>query len=185
MHKIQLSNRMKVLVLTVMAVLGAPAPISAATVLFSFSYSMPGIGSAPLNVSASGILTAIQTDADTYVISGISGTRNGETILSLLSPGGFGDNDNILFGANPHLTANGLTYTVSGAGNDGHGNVNVFALSAGYTELSNDVGNTSTFNLAPFTAAGPSEIPEPASVTLVGAGIPVGLFLLSRRPRAK
>jgi len=57
--------------------------ISTATpspVFFSFSYSMPGFGITPLDVSASGILTAFQTDANTYLASNISGTRNGEKI---------------------------------------------------------------------------------------------------------
>jgi hypothetical protein len=142
---------------------------------------MPGFSITPLNVSASGILTAFQTDVDTYIVSDISGTRNGEKILSLLAPGGFGGNDNVLFGANPHLTGNGLSYSVNGVGNDGSGNVNVFALGAGYAELSNGVGTTPTFVLSQITP--PSDIPEPASITLVCSGISIVLFLLRRRLR--
>jgi hypothetical protein len=203
-----LSDGVNVLTLAVVAVLGATTPahagkifpfdyslksnggtalvVSASAfspipVFFSFSYSMPGFGATPMNVSASGILTAFQTDVDTYMVSEISGTRNGEDILGIVPPGGFGLNDNVLFGANPHLTGNGLTYTVKGAGNDGSGNVNVFALGVEYTELSPDVGLTETFNLSQITP--PSDVPEPASFTLVCCSIPVVFFLLRRRSR--
>jgi len=206
----QLSERISALTLAVAAMLGATTPahagqifafdyslksnggtamvvsasvFSSTPVFFSFSYSMPGFGRTPLDVSASGILTAFQTDVDTYMVTDISGTRNGENILGIVAPGGFGLNDNVLFGTNPHLTGNGLTYTVNGVGNDGDGNVNVFALGLEYAELSADVGITETFNLTQITP--PSDIPEPASVTLVCSGIPIVLFLLRRRSRAK
>jgi len=204
----QLSDGTGVLTLAVAAVLGATTPacagqifpfdyslksnggtkkvvsasaLSSIPVFFSFSYAMPGFGDTPLNVLASGILTAFQTDVDTYVVSEISGTRNGEDILGVVPPGGFGLNDNVLFGTNPHLTGNGLTYTVNGVGNDGSGNVNVFALGMEYTELSPDVGITETFNLSQITP--PADIPEPASFTLVCCGIPAVFFLLRRRSR--
>ena len=104
------------------------------------------------------------------------------SILSLLSPGTFGGNDNLLFTAGDHLSTNGLSYTVNGAGDDGTGNVNVFSVGAGlYTENSQDVGFGPDFNLSIQTP----QIPEPASVTLLCTGIPVALFLLRRRSRAK
>jgi|SRR6185369_7731975 hypothetical protein len=205
----QLSEGISVLTLAVAAVLGSTTPahagqistfdyslkgkggtpfvppaagVSSSTpVFFSFSYSMPGFGATPLNVSASGILTAFQIDVGTYMVSEISGARNGENILGIVPPGGFGLNDNVLFGTNPHLTGNGLTYTVNGVGNDGNGNVNVFALGLQYTELSPDVGITETFNLSQI--APPSDIPEPASFTLVCCGFAVVFFLLRRRSR--
>jgi len=104
----QLSAGTNVLTLAVVAMLGAATPayagktfpfdyslksnggtemvvsassFSSAPVFFSFSYSMPGFGDMPLDVSSSGILTAFQTDVDTYMVSDISGTQNGENIL--------------------------------------------------------------------------------------------------------
>src|ERR1039458_1086315 len=71
---------------------GPTFSISAATpspVYFAFNYSIPGAGLTPMNVSASGILTAFNTDANSYLVSGISGSWNGASILSLLSPGTF------------------------------------------------------------------------------------------------
>ncbi len=151
----------------------APSPV-----FFNFSYSIPSTDLRPVAVSASGILTAFQFAANSYLATNISGTRNGVNILSLLSPGAFGGNDNILFGTAPHLTANGLSYVVNGAGNDGS-DVNVFYVGS-YTENSLDVGFTPDFNLSQVQA----QTPEPASMTLLCTGIPVVLFLVRRRSRA-
>lgn len=160
--------------------------ISAVTpspVYFAFNYLIPGAGATPMNVSASGILTAFNTDANSYLVSGISGSWNGASILSLLSPGTFGGNDNLLFGANPHLTGNGLSFAVNGVGDDGTGNVNVYysGTEASYTESSENVGFTQDFNLSQTL----SQTPEPASVTLMFTGISCVLFLVWRRSRAQ
>ena len=165
---------------------GPTFSISAATpspVYFAFNYSIPGAGATPMNVSASGILTAFNTDANSYLVSGISGSWNGASILSLLSPGTFGGNDNLLFGADPHLTGNGLSFAVNGVGDDGTGNVNVWydSSTGAYTESSANVDFTQNFNLSQTL----SQTPEPASVTLMFTGIPVVLFLARRRSRAQ
>jgi hypothetical protein len=153
-------------------------PVTPTPVFFNFSYSLPGFGTAPMPVSASGILTAFQTDANTYLASAISGNWNGLSILNLLPPGGFGGNDNLIFPVGNHVSTNGLSYAVNGAG-DEFGNVNVFLVGAGfYTELSADVGVGQDFNLAQQT-------PEPASITLMYTGIPVALFLVRRRRAQK
>ena len=157
--------------------IATPSPV-----YFDFSYSIPGTGLTPMDVSASGILTAFGIDANSYLVSDISGSWNGVNILSLLSPGTFG-NDNLLFGAAPHLTAYGLGYAVNGVGDDGSGNVNVYydASQGGYTEPSNNVGEGPNFNISQTD----TETPEPASVTLLCAGIPFVLFLVRRRSRAQ
>jgi hypothetical protein len=164
---------------------GPTFSISAATpspVYFAFNYSIPGAGATPMNVSASGILTAFNTDANSYLVSGISGSWNGASILSLLSPGIYGGNDNLLFAANPHLTGNGLSFAVNGVGDDGTGNVNVYYSGTGaYTESSDNVDFTQNFNLSQTL----SQTPEPASVTLMFTGIPFVLFLVWRRSRAQ
>jgi hypothetical protein len=150
-------------------------------VFFNFSYSLPGfdLSPTPMPVSASGTLTAFQIAADTYLASAISGRWNGVSILSLLSPGTFGGNDNLLFTTGDHLSTNGLSYTVNGAGDDGTGNVNVFSVGGGlYTENSPDVGFGPDFNLS-------IQVPEPASAALLCTAIPVALFVLRRRSMAK
>lgn len=143
---------------------------------FDFSYSIPGA----MDVSASGMLAAFNVYSDNYFVSDISGIWNGIPILGLLPPGTYGGNDNVLFGASPHLTINGLSFAVSGGvgGDDGSGNVNVayYSYWEGYSELSDAVGVTPNFDL--------SQTPEPASVTLLCTGIPFVLFLVRRRSRA-
>ena len=154
-------------------------PATPTPVFFNFSYSLPGFGLTPMPVSAGGLLTAFQTDANTYLASAISGVWNGVSILSLLSPGTFGGNDNLLFATAPHLSTNGLSYAVNGVGDDGAGNVNVFFVGGDlYTENSGDVGFGPDFNLSLQT-------PEPASVIMLCTGIPVLLFLVRRRSRAR
>jgi hypothetical protein len=123
---------------------GGPAfsisPAIPSPVYFTFNYSIAGAGSTPMDVWASGLLTTFNTDASSYQVNDISGTWNGAAILSLLTPGTFGGNDNVLFGAGPHLTSNGLSFAVNGVGDDGLGNVNVFYVGGyNYTEYSNNV----------------------------------------------
>jgi hypothetical protein len=154
-----------------------PFPVS-----FNFSYSIPSTATAPLAVSANGILTAFNFAANSYLVRDISGSWNGATILGLLSPGAFGGNDNLLFSGGPHLTGNGLGFTVNGVGDDGGGNVNVFYLGS-YTENSTSIGNTSTFNLS--QTAPVSMTPEPAAVVLLGPGIAFVLYQVRRRPKAQ
>jgi hypothetical protein len=157
-------------------------PATPTPVFFNFSYSLPGVGATPMPVSAGGTLTTVQTDANTYLVGAITGNWNGVSILNLLSPGGFGGNDNLIFPVGNHVTGNGLSCAVSGVGDDGAGNVNVFLVGAGsYREFSPDVGVGQDFNLSPV----PNQIPEPASVTLMYTGIPVLLFLVRRRSRAQ
>jgi hypothetical protein len=154
-------------------------PATPTPVFFNFSYSLPGFGATPMPVSASGILSAFQTDANTYLVSAISGNWNGVSILNLLSPGTFGGNDNLIFPAGNHLSTNGLSYAVNGVGDDGLGNVNVFFVGQGlYTENSFDVGFGPDFNLS-------QQVPEPASLTLLCTGIPILLFLVRRRSRTR
>jgi hypothetical protein len=152
------------------------SPATPNTVHFAFSYSMDGQGSTPMAVSAQGNLTTLQLDPNSYLVTGISGSWNGGAISSLLAPGAFAGNDNLVFGADPHVTSNGLSFAVSGVGDDGSGNVNVFDVGS-YTEFSDNVGFSPDFNL--------TELPEPASFTLLCIGVPFGLALARRRSRAK
>ena len=152
------------------------SPATPSPVYFNFSYSILGQGPTPMDVSANGIFTAFNTDANRYLVSDISGFWNGVSILGLLSPGTFGGNDNLLFGADPFLTSNGISFAVNGLGDDGLGNVNLFDA-GGYTEFSDNVGFTDTINV--------SQAPEPASITLLCTAIPFVLFLVWRRSRTQ
>jgi hypothetical protein len=137
------------------------------TTVFNFSYYFPGEGSTPMDVSATGRLTTTQTGPGTYLVTDISGTWNGLSILGLAPVDTYGSNDNLLslFPASPYLSDNGITFTVPAPGDDGNGNVNVFynAERGSYTEFSDNVayGN--------FVLAAPA--PEPDSRLLLGAGL--------------
>jgi hypothetical protein len=137
------------------------------TTFFNFSYYFPGEGSTPMDVSAAGTLTTIQTGPGTYSVTDISGTWNGLAILGLAPVNTYGSNDNLLFTASPYLSDNGITFTVPSPGDDGNGNVNVFynPERGSYTEFSDNVayGN--------FDFSASASAPEPDSRLLLGFGV--------------
>ncbi|MCF2146200.1 hypothetical protein IQ276_006990 [Desmonostoc muscorum LEGE 12446] len=90
------------------------APVSAA--IFNFSYSGTSVLDPNDIVTATGTLTTNPYDSATnsYEIIDITGTRNGNPIESLLSPGSFPDNDNLLFDEPLTLGEFGFSYTAAG-----------------------------------------------------------------------
>ncbi|MFN6462550.1 MAG: hypothetical protein RMZ41_011970 [Nostoc sp. DedVER02] len=125
------------------------APVSAA--MFNFSYS----GTSVLNpndiVTASGTLTTNSYDSTTnsYEIIDITGTRNGDPIESLLSPGSFLDNDNLLLADSPALSEFGFAYTAGGV------SYNVFNT---YDYL--EVGYQGSYTGYPLSSFSITPIPE-------------------------
>ncbi|MDM9583980.1 PEP-CTERM sorting domain-containing protein [Nostoc sp. GT001] len=150
--------------------------------LFDFQYSFPSY-EGNSTISASGILTTDDLDPikNNYTITGITGTRTAqgitETIMGLLSPGTYGTNDNLLNGSTPLLTQNGFSYLVSGSGEDGNGNVNVFysSFDEGYSELSSNV-DYGSFSVIP------RPVPEPYTVS--GSLVAVGFGWWTKRKQA-
>ncbi|MEH2408431.1 PEP-CTERM sorting domain-containing protein [Nostoc sp.] len=151
--------------------------------LFDFQYSFPSYQVNDTAISASGILTTTDLDPinNNYTITGISGTRKAqgitETITGLLSPGTYGINDNFLNVSTPLLTKNGFSYLVSGSGEDGNGNVNLFysSLNEGYSELSSDVDYGSLTII-------PRPVPEPYTVS--GSLLALGFGWWTKRKQA-
>ena len=118
----------------------------------TLNYTIPAGGGNPA-VSVSATLTVTNG-----VLTGISGTytANGvpETITGVIPPGGFEGNDNdVTLGGTPFVTGNGISFTVSGAGDDGLGHVNFY--SSGTTTYAEDFanGNNSNATTATLTAA--------------------------------
>lgn len=152
--------------------------------LFDFQYSFPSYEENGTAISASGIFTTTDLDPinNNYTITDISGTRIAqgitEKIIGLLSPGEYGINDNLLNANPPLLTKNGFSYLVSGNGEDGMGNVNVFysSFNEGYSEFSSDVdfGNFSVT---------PRYVPEP--YTIGGLLLAFGFGWWTQRKQAK
>ncbi|MEJ6480770.1 PEP-CTERM sorting domain-containing protein [Nostoc punctiforme UO1] len=150
--------------------------------LFDFQYSFPSY-EGNSTISASGILTTDDLDPikNNYTITGITGTRTAqgitETIIGLLSPFTYGINDNLLNASTPLLTQNGFSYMVSGTGEDGNGNVNVFysSFDEGYSELSSNVDYGSFSVIS-------RPVPEPYTVS--GSLLALGFGWWTKRKQA-
>ncbi|MFN6488230.1 MULTISPECIES: PEP-CTERM sorting domain-containing protein [unclassified Nostoc] len=150
--------------------------------LFDFQYSFPSY-EGNSTISASGTLTTTDLDPikNNYTITGITGTRTvqgiSNQIIGLLSPGTYGINDNLLNASTPLLTKNGFSYLVSGSGEDGNGNVNVFysSFDEGYSELSSNV-DYGSFSVIP------RPVPEP--YTLSGSLLALGFGWWTKRKQA-
>lgn len=162
---------------------GASSPAQAVQ-LFDFQYSFPSYEANGTAISASGTLTTTDLDPikNNYTITAITGTRTAqgitETIIGLLSPSTYGINDNFLNTSTPLLTQNGFSYLVSGSGEDGNGNVNVFysSFDEGYSELSSDVDYGS------FSVVTPRSVPEP--YTVGGSLVALGFGWWTKRKQA-
>ena len=161
------------------------APCRAGTI-FNFSYSFPGFGDNPTDVSATGTLFTEDATGGGYLIMDITGTRyeNGvpESIVGLVIPNGFAGNSNLLLHpAFPLLDSAGFSFSIGDTGgDDGFGNVNVYFSPDGnaYTEDSSNVG----YGAFSVTPADPSvdDVPEPGSVFLAAAGLAACWFAASR-----
>lgn len=159
-------------------------PAASATT-FNFSFSLPLFNENTTD-TGSGTLTATQLSAGEYQITGITGTTSTWGAITGLVPAGdyppaSGANDNLLFyPATLSLDADGLSFFVTGAGDSGTNEVNIYYSnyegSAGYQEA--DSFYTGTFTITP--AANPA--PEPASIALLLIGL-AGTGIAFRRVR--
>jgi len=138
--------------------------------LWQFSYSGAG-------VSGSGYLTTLTTQvAGAYQIVGLSGSRNGDLMNSLLpagtylaSGGGVLISDNLLFSVDPFLAFGGFTFH---AGSDRY---NIYYDGSQYYELAGAACGGATCGSAGhlgtpinFTVR---SVPEPATFALLGIGL--------------
>jgi hypothetical protein len=177
------------LALTTVAVISFTAHRAQASILWNWTYSGSGI-------AASGTFTADDTPnaSGGYLITGITGTRNNETIIGLQPAGTSipGNEpfvvDNVVFlGPGPQLTGDGFGFATSG-GNYSNPFYADFLPTPGYLEF---------FSKPPFTTGtlGPEDselavqfsatpTPEPASYALVCAALILVAFRRSKRVRA-
>lgn len=150
--------------------------------VFDFSYNIAGDpANGIINIMASGELTANATAAPgEFMVTSITGTRNGEPITGLLPVGGL-FNDNLIFTTDPHVDSSGLGYTVAGSGDNGLGDVTVFNVLGAYLE--NDTGGnfSSSFTLTPEAVATPLLAGLPLFATGLGA---LGLLGWCRKRQA-
>src|ERR1700723_1105729 len=65
--------------------------------------------------SGSGTFITTFEGGGVYLITGITGTVDGQTITGLISPGGFNSNDNLLYyPPAPQLDATGVAFVIAG-----------------------------------------------------------------------
>jgi hypothetical protein len=164
----------------------ASTPMFADTFNFSFAgnSSVTGIPGTPFSGSGQFDAQATSTSGQ-FLITGVTGTTDGEAISSILSPGSYGFNDNFLFFSNGDSSASldnaGVSYQLSN-GVD----VNLFlGVPSQYQQTLFGFGSgglvveaqTSPVSITP---AGVSAVPEPGTIALLGTGM-LGLAGMVRR----
>lgn len=136
---------------------------------FGFSYSGTGL-------TASGTLTTDPLSGGSYLITGLSGTQNGQT-MTLLDPGAFQGNDNLLYPSAPLLDEDGFSFVAAGIDYNVFFNSILSSGPAGYyvSTAPGVLGTAISFSVA--------STPEPSSVLLLGFGL-LGLIGLRKRATA-
>jgi hypothetical protein len=151
-----------------------------ATLLWDFSYTGPG-------VSASGELYTDPLSGGSYLITDITGSRDGDPITGLIpadSDGSF--SDNLLYPDEPLLDVYGFSLTTLSTGS-----FNVFydtvlppgCGSASYAEIPGpgySCNGSNGVDLTAFDATLEGDVPEPGTMALLATAI-TGLGLIRRR----
>lgn len=144
--------------------------VYANSVTFDFSFSGTGI-------TSSGSLTATLVSGNEYLVTSISGMQNGAS-MTLLAPGTYGANDNVIFSSKPFLDSFGLAFVLSSGLTDY--NIYFDPLNSTYLECNSAAGPCNAIGTGTVIKGSLTEVPEPGTLLLLGSGL-VGLAGMARR----
>ena len=123
------------------------------------------------------ILTATPDGGDEYTVTAISGDQNGSMISGILSPGGYGGNDNLIYypGSPNQVDVFGLGFSV------GSTDYNLWFYPPGYWECSSDVTlGCGEGNSPQVESLEIDPTPEPGTLLLFASGL-LGFLLCRKR----
>lgn len=144
----------------------------------TFAWSYTGDG-----VNASGTFTTDPISGGTYLITGITGQRNGEIITGLST---FGGANNLLYTVFAYFDIFGLSYVAGGTAYNVYGTGQVPGPGVGEVPIEgyfslDPVPHTVNTELTNLSITRLGEVPEPSSFFLVSSGVAAALLRRRRK----